>query len=78
MNPGDPTITIINSTYLGNMDLYSFEVPINYTTIFHIMDFDGTELSSIPIDCIYEEDYVTPPSPEGLEGRCIFGWYKPG
>lgn len=78
MNPGDSTITTISSTHLGNMDLYSYEVPINYTTIFHIINFDGTELSSTPIDCIYNEDYITPSSPEELEGRCIFGWYKPG
>lgn len=75
IRPGDPMINYIPSTFLNNSDLYSYEVPINYTTIFNIYDYDNTLLKTSTVDCIYNTPFQFNEHNE-LEGRVLIGWFE--
>ena len=75
MKPTDNKITEINSTYIGDIDLYSLEVPINYSVCFKIFDMDNSLLATYLKDYLYAEDIELPFILEDKEGRCLSQWY---
>lgn len=77
MNPGDEKISIVPANIASNVEVYSYEVPIDYKIFFHIMDFDNTELLKEEKETQYNTSVTFPAKPEELQGRVFFGWYSP-
>ena len=77
MKPGDEKISIIPANIASNIDVYSYEVPIDYKIFFHIIDFDNTELFNEEQEVQYSASVTFPAKPEELQGRVFFGWYSP-
>lgn len=75
VRPGDPMINYIPSDFTSNSDLYSYEVPINYTTFFEIYDYDGTLIKTDFVDCLYMTPFFAK-TYEDLQGRVLIGWFE--
>ena len=76
MEPGDETISSIDPTFTDNINLYSYETPINYKCIFHIMNAINEEISSETLDCVYGTSFTRPEAAENIEGHLLYGWYS--
>ncbi len=75
MNPGDETVVYIDSLYIGDVTVYSYETPINYFVHFHTYDLNGEEINLETLFCKYLNSYSTS-IPETLNGQVVYGWYS--
>lgn len=75
IKPGDPTIISIDPNYMGDIDVYCYEVPIVYTVNFHTFDQLGTLLNTKTVKCTYNIPSELPPVLEGQVGKGVAGWY---
>lgn len=75
MKPGDPTIISIDPNYMGDIDVYCYEVPIVYTVNFHTFDQSGTLLNTKTVKCTYNIPSELPPVLEEQVGKGVAGWY---
>lgn len=75
MNPGDETAVYIDSLYIGDSTVYSYETPIDYFVHFHTCDLNGEEINLETLSCKYVNSYSTS-IPEILDGQIVYGWYS--
>lgn len=75
MNPGDETTVHIDSLYVGDSTVYSYETPIDYFVYFHTYDLNGEEINLKTFLCNCFDSYTTP-IPEPLDNQVIYGWYS--
>lgn len=75
MNPGDPKTNYIDSEYLDNVRVYSFETPINYSINFITMLEGNIENSEI-VETVYDKAVVYDYTPIELTGYVCKGWYE--
>ena len=77
INPKDPTISTIQGSNLEeNIEVYSYETPINYSIIFHAIDEFGNEINQETLNGIYGENYLRPSLLNEKDYNKIAGWYK--
>ena len=75
MKPGDETINSISAEYLGDISVYSMEVPINYRVYFHTIDQNNEEIDLEYLDCEYGKSSSVPEILENsIPGYTIIGW----
>lgn len=77
LSPENEKINQVASTYIGNLDVYSFEVPIDYQTIFNVYNMNGEKIAEYNIPSQYGKDINTLfiDLPEEV-GQIFSGWYS--
>ena len=75
MNPGDATIVHIDSLYVGDSTVYSYETPIDYFVHFHTCNLNGEEINLETLFCKYSDVYTTP-TVNPLNNQVVYGWYS--
>lgn len=77
LSPEDEKINSVSSLHIGNLDVYSFEIPIDYTTIFNVYDIYGEKIAEYTMPSQYDKNLDTSSIDlSEKKGQIFSGWYS--
>ncbi len=70
------TITTIPDTSVGDITVYSYQIPIEYTIYYHYYDNANSILNVVSQQCTYDETYTYPIKPSDIAYYYQAGWFE--
>ena len=70
------TITTIPNTSTGDITVYSYQIPIEYTIYYHYYDNANSILNVASQQCTYNETYTYPVKPSDITYYYQAGWFE--